>query len=69
MRYNRDSSFGSSDEEEDYNWDKFIYEEGGLAAPPEAFCQPKDVPANNFRKGHIIMAKDPKGIRYILFSY
>ena len=59
MENDSDSSFNSSAEEE-YDWDRFIYEEQGTAAPRAAFNQPENVPQNNFVKGHIIMAQDRK---------
>ncbi|KAM9577511.1 sex comb on midleg-like protein 2 [Trichechus inunguis] len=58
----------SSVQTDDFQWDNYLKETGSVSAPPEYFRQSKIPPANDFKVGMKLEARDPRNITSVCIA-
>ncbi|XP_047394161.1 sex comb on midleg-like protein 2 isoform X3 [Sciurus carolinensis] len=58
----------SSVQNDDFQWDKYLKETGSLSAPAECFRQSKIPPANDFKVGMKLEARDPRNVTSVCIA-
>ncbi|XP_044619874.1 sex comb on midleg-like protein 2 [Equus asinus] len=58
----------SSVQNDDFHWDKYLKETGCLSAPSECFRQSKIPPANDFKVGMKLEARDPRNMTSVCIA-
>uniref|UniRef100_A0A8C5XN73 Scm polycomb group protein like 2 n=1 Tax=Microcebus murinus TaxID=30608 RepID=A0A8C5XN73_MICMU len=58
----------SSVQKDDFHWDRYLKETGSLSAPSECFRQSKIPPANDFKVGMKLEARDPRNITSVCIA-
>ncbi|XP_012507138.1 PREDICTED: sex comb on midleg-like protein 2 [Propithecus coquereli] len=58
----------SSVQKGDFHWDKYLKETGSLSAPSEYFRQSKIPPANDFKVGMKLEARDPRNMTSVCIA-